>query len=91
MPNLKRSVFQKMCLVLSATALVGVMTPAHAESEREKQTAACKGDAIKLCGLYIPNENKITACMEKKKDKLSPKCRAFFDKGTAKKKPASKK
>ncbi|GAL97741.1 hypothetical protein FOH24_01085 [Acetobacter tropicalis] len=88
---LKRKAFHKFCLALSATAAVGLMAPAHAETTREKQTAACKGDAIKLCGLFIPNEEKITACMQKKKDKLSPKCRAFFDKDPAKKKSGTKK
>nr|WP_264812219.1 hypothetical protein [Gluconacetobacter sacchari] len=50
---------------------------AHAAS-RSEQSAACRGDAIKLCPLAIPNEDKITACMKKKIDQLSPRCRAMF-------------
>lgn len=87
---LKKQKLHQVCLALSVVTLLGVSVAAHAETEREKQTAACKGDAVKLCALYIPNEAKITACMEKKKEKLSPKCRAFFDKGSKQKKTPSK-
>lgn len=81
-----------LCLAAGGAALIGTLAPAHAEDDlRKKQTAACKGDALKLCALAIPNEKKITSCMERKKDKLSPQCRAFFDKPAGKKKaPAPK-
>lgn len=65
-----------VCIVLLAA-----MT-AHGSAyaaTRAEQTAACRGDAVRLCTLYIPNETKITACMKKKIDKLSPKCRAMFE------------
>lgn len=62
---------------------------AHAAS-REEQSAACRGDAIRLCTFAIPNEDKITACMKKKIDQLSPRCRAMFE-PAAKKKPRQRK
>ncbi|GAN70525.1 hypothetical protein ASY01nite_06520 [Acetobacter syzygii] len=66
-------------LALSALALgVANLPAAHADTAREQQTKACKGDALRLCALAIPNEKKITACMERKKDKLSPACRVYF-------------
>jgi hypothetical protein len=52
---------------------------------RDEQTAACKGDALRLCASEIPNEQKITSCMKANFDKLSPKCKAMF------KQPASDK
>lgn len=56
------------------------MPPSSAgAATRDEQTAACKGDAIKLCTFAIPNEAKITACMQKKIDRLSPRCRAMFE------------
>lgn len=81
-----------LCLAAGGAALIGTLTPAQAEDDlRRKQTEACKGDALRLCALYIPNEKKITACMERKKDKLSPQCRAFFDKPAAQKKVSASK
>lgn len=66
------------CAALSILALAAVSQPAFADTAREQQTKACKGDALRLCALAIPNEKKITACMERKKDKLSPACRVYF-------------
>ncbi|GAA4501645.1 hypothetical protein [Gluconacetobacter tumulicola] len=70
--------------VLFALAVLCVST-AHAAS-REEQSAACRGDAIKLCTFAIPDEDKVTACMKKKVDQLSPRCRAMFE-PAGKKKP----
>ncbi|MBB2171738.1 hypothetical protein HLH35_06320 [Gluconacetobacter asukensis] len=61
------------------------MGTVHAAS-REEQSAACRGDAIKLCTFAIPDEDKVAACMKKKVDQLSPRCRAMFE-PAGKKKP----
>jgi hypothetical protein len=45
----------------------------------EEQQQACFVDAIKFCGSEIPDVERITACMERNIDKLSPRCRAQFD------------
>ena len=73
---------------LSATLVLAMAAggTAHAETERERQTKACRGDAVRLCAFAIPNEAKITRCMERKKDRLSPACRVYF-KGSGKPHP----
>jgi hypothetical protein len=43
-----------------------------------EQQQACLGDAIILCGSEIPDVRRITACMVRNIDKLSPRCRAQF-------------
>ena len=43
-----------------------------------EQQQACFGDAIMLCGSEIPDVQRITACMVKNIDSLSPRCRAQF-------------
>jgi hypothetical protein len=52
-------------------------TPAAAQGTPE-QRAACEGDAQRLCGQYIPDVDRITACMKKNYRQLSPRCRAVF-------------
>ncbi|MFB9871612.1 hypothetical protein ACFFLJ_09800 [Acetobacter farinalis] len=80
MPAFTPKFLKTFCLAATGIALLGTLAPARAEDTlRQKQTQACKGDALKLCALAIPNEKKITSCMERKKDRLSPQCRAFFD------------
>lgn len=58
-------------------ALPLAVAPASAAS-RSEQTAACKGDVMKLCFFSIPNEKKIASCLESKRDQLSPACKAMF-------------
>ena len=43
-----------------------------------EQQQACFGDALMLCGSEIPDVQRITACMVRNIDKLSPRCRAQF-------------
>ncbi|MCP1242318.1 hypothetical protein [Acetobacter lambici] len=65
-------------LVLGAGVWGAAGLPAWADTARDQQTRACKGDALRLCALAIPNEKKIAACMARKKDKLSPACSVYF-------------
>jgi len=51
---------------------------AHAVT-RDQQASACRGDALRLCLIDIPSETKITACMKKKVERLSPDCKSMFD------------
>jgi hypothetical protein len=54
--------------------------PAVAQGTPE-QRAACEGDAQRLCGQFIPDVQRITACMQTNRRYLSPRCRAVFDGG----------
>lgn len=53
---------------ITLTGLAFALTQAAPAATRKEQTQACKGDALRLCTLAIPNEAKITACMKKKMD-----------------------
>ncbi|WJR77500.1 hypothetical protein [Bradyrhizobium sp. NP1] len=68
----------KLQLGLLALALAIAMhpTPGAAYSQEEQQ--ACTGDAFRLCGSEIPDVDRITACMIRRKAELSPPCAAFF-------------
>ena len=57
--------------------------PAAAQGTPE-QRAACEGDALRLCSQFVPDVARITACMQRNKRHLSPRCRAMF-KGPPKK------
>ena len=69
-------------LAFAAMACAGAL-PAAAQGTPQ-QRAACEGDAMRLCGNYVPDVQRITACMHAKRSQLSPRCRAVF--GGAKKK-----
>jgi hypothetical protein len=51
--------------------------PAAAQGTPE-QRQACQPDALRLCGDFVPDVDRITACMIKNRIRLSPACRAVF-------------
>ena len=56
-----------------------IPTPASAYTPEQQQ--ACTPDAMRLCGEYVPDVERITACMIARKSELSPECRRFFRPG----------
>lgn len=43
-----------------------------------EQQQACTGDAMRLCGAFVPDVDRITVCMVQNKAQLTPACRAHF-------------
>ena len=75
--RLIRNVAALLGLALMAWA---VPSPAAAQSWTPEQRAACEGDAMRLCGNFVPDVQRITACMRSKRGQLSAACRAHFGK-----------
>lgn len=69
---------KRQCALLLATSLsVGALsTVSHAYTSEQAQL--CTGDAMRLCGSEIPDVDRITACMVRKRAQLSEGCRAVF-------------
>jgi hypothetical protein len=61
---------------LAATLFVSFPTSVLAYTPEQQQ--ACTPDAMRLCGDFVPDVDRITACMIQKKSQLSPECRRFF-------------
>ncbi|MEA2818187.1 MAG: hypothetical protein QOJ86_191 [Bradyrhizobium sp.] len=62
-----------LAIALSASPLAGA---AHAYTPEQQQ--ACSGDAFRLCSDAIPDVDRVTVCMIRRKSELSPGCRVFF-------------
>ena len=67
----------------SFAALAGIamwfwLLPAAAQGTPE-QRAACENDAMRLCGEFGGDVQRITTCMSQKRRYLSPQCRVYFD------------
>jgi hypothetical protein len=54
-----------------------IPAPAAAQGTPE-QRQACQPDAMRLCSEFIPDVDRITACMVKNRIRLSPACHAVF-------------
>ena len=66
-------------------ALTFVSLPAAAQQWTPKQRAACEPDAMRLCNQYIPDVQRVSACMSAYRRYLSPACRAVLYGGQRKK------
>jgi hypothetical protein len=66
--------FLLICLA-SATAFAKDKGP----TLRDQQQAACYNDAQKLCGDFIPDIDKVTACMVSKQSQVSAGCAKYFN------------
>lgn len=67
-------------LILTTVLFVSTgSTSAFAYTPEQEQ--ACTPDAMRLCGNYIPDVDRITACMIANKSQLSAECRRFFRAG----------
>ena len=64
-------------LLVATTLMLGMLTTAsYAYTPQQEQL--CTGDAMRLCGEYIPDVDRITACMSRQYDQLSQGCKAVF-------------
>ena len=59
-----------------ALSIGGPPTKGYAYTAEEEQ--ACTPDAMRLCGAYVPDVDRITACMIQNRSQLSPECGRFF-------------
>ena len=62
-----------MCFGVIAICALGVTGAAAEVSDEARQ--ACTGDAMRLCSDFIPDVQKITACMMRKRAQVSAECR----------------
>ncbi len=51
---------------------------ARAFDVSEAQKEACTPDAFRLCSAYIPDSDRVAACMQANVPNLGPACRAVF-------------
>jgi hypothetical protein len=63
----------------SFVAFMALTGPALAVSAEDQ--AACQGDAFRLCDRFIPDEQRVKACLISNMRRLSPACRKVFGRG----------
>lgn len=67
-------------LKLSAVAfMVMIMAPLPAIAYTQQDADACTPDAMRLCQNAIPDASRVTLCLVKNKQQLSPACTVVFN------------
>ncbi|HEY6992282.1 MAG TPA: hypothetical protein VH397_01100 [Xanthobacteraceae bacterium] len=78
----------KLRPITGVAVLLGALTfaslPAAAQQQpqqqwTQEQRTACEPDAMRLCNQYVPDIQRISACMAYYRRYLSPACRRVFD------------
>ena len=64
--------------LMLATVLSASMLPTAGHAYTPEEQAACSDDAFRLCGSEIPDVDRVTTCMVRRKSELSPGCRVYF-------------
>ncbi len=60
-------------IFIAATVILFSVLAANAETPEERQ--ACESDAFSVCGAFIPDRDKVFACMANNQARLSAPCR----------------
>lgn len=74
----KRSMISSGKLLVASMFMLGMLTTVSQAYTMEEQQM-CSGDAMRLCGAYIPDVERITACMTQKYELLSDGCKSVFE------------
>jgi len=65
-------------LLLAAQSMAGAQQSYRGtQADRD----ACTDDAFRLCGEFVPDEQRILACLIEKRRSLSPACQVVFSRG----------
>lgn len=72
---LRHAVFAAAAMAASTTAALAGSTV----TLQDRQQAACYDDAQRLCGEFMPDSDKVEACMLTMKNKVSARCRKFYE------------
>ena len=64
--------------MLVALLVGAAVLPAAAEQGTPDDRRACTPDVFRLCGEFIPDASRITACLHQRVRDLSPACRLVF-------------
>jgi hypothetical protein len=70
-----------LATTIVAVSVVGAQAADHSFWWRTKAEAACLSDVVRLCHSAMPDEDKVTACMETKKQQVSAGCASYYPGG----------
>ena len=71
-------------LLFSLPACAATARDLSQRSYSNDEQTLCQPDVFRLCNDYVPDEDRIIACMKQNHSQLSPQCRKVFDAGLKK-------
>jgi len=71
-------VLRRIQLTIALAAIGTGTVPVLAHAYTPEQQQLCSDDAMRLCGEFVPDVDRITACMRKQISQLSKGCKSVF-------------
>jgi hypothetical protein len=67
-----------MCRAVGLAAALFVMARVAPAAAQDRAAELCTPDVMRLCSEFVPDVERITSCMQKKRRQLTPECSAVF-------------
>jgi hypothetical protein len=65
----------KISTIIALSALCLTLAPFGARADEQSDQQACMNDAMTICGQYIPDRERVGACLHANQTRISPACR----------------
>jgi hypothetical protein len=65
----------KFSTTIALSLLCLTLVPLGARADEQSDQQACMGDAMTICGQFIPDREKVGACLFSNRSRISPDCR----------------
>jgi hypothetical protein len=65
----------KLSTAIGLSLLCLTLVPVCARADEQSDQQACMGDAMTICGQFIPDREKVGACLFSNRSRISPACR----------------
>jgi len=65
----------KIGTTLSLAMFCLALAPAAVRADAQQDQAACMSDAVTVCGQFIPDRERVGACLVANRNRISPACR----------------
>ena len=65
----------KFSTAIAVSLLCLTLAPLGARADEQSDQQACMGDAFSICGQFIPDRERVGACLFSNRSRISPACR----------------
>jgi len=66
----------KIHTAIAVSLLCLAFAPTGAKADQQSDQQACMNDAMTICGQFIPDRERVGACLVANRARISPACRA---------------
>jgi hypothetical protein len=65
----------KVCTTLALATFCLAFAPAAVRADEQQDQTACMSDAMTVCGQFIPDRERVGACLVSNRNRISVACR----------------